>query len=37
MTTRVPSVWSAFLVAILMAVIPTVYAQAPSDFPTEPD
>ena len=37
MTTRVPSVWSAFLVAVLMAAIPTVYAQAPSDFPTEPD
>jgi len=37
MTTRVPSVWSAFLVAVLMAAIPTVYAQAPSDFPAEPD
>ncbi len=35
MTTRVPSVSSAFLVAVLMAAIPTVYAQAPSDFATE--
>ena len=37
MTWRVSSVWSAFLFAVLMIAIPTVYAQAPSDFATEPD
>jgi hypothetical protein len=37
MNRRGSSVWSAFLVAALMVAIPTVYAQAPSDFATEPD
>jgi hypothetical protein len=37
MTRRGSSVWSAFLVAALMVAIPAVYAQAPSDFATEPD
>jgi hypothetical protein len=37
MTRRVSSVWSAFLVAVLMIAIPVVYAQAPSEFATEPD
>ena len=37
MTGRVSSVRSAFLVAVLMIAVPTVYAQAPSEFATEPD
>jgi hypothetical protein len=37
MTRKGSSVRSAFLVAALMAAIPTAYAQAPSDFATEPD
>ncbi len=37
MTGRVPSVGSVFLVAMLIAVIPTVHAQAPDEFAREPD
>jgi hypothetical protein len=37
MTRRVSSLWSALIVAGLMAAIPTVYAQAPGDFAGEPD
>ena len=37
MISRISSVWSACIVAVLMAGIPTVYAQAPSDFAGEPD
>ena len=37
MTRRVSSVWSAFIVSVLMAAIPTVYAQAPGDFAGDPD
>jgi hypothetical protein len=37
MTTKFSSVWSAFLVAALMAAVPIAYAQAPSDFASEPD
>ncbi len=32
MTRRISSVWSACIVAVLTAAIPTVYAQAPSGF-----
>ena len=34
---RVSYVWSAFIVALLIAAIPTVDAQSPSDFAGEPD
>ena len=37
MTSRVSSVWSACIAALLVASIPTVCAQAPSDFAGEPD
>lgn len=40
MTSRTSSGWSAlsaFIVAGLIAIIPAVYAQAPSDFASEPD
>jgi len=37
MTWRISLVRSAFLVAVLMTAVPTVYAQAPGEFATEPD